>query len=82
MKSSLAIVCRSVSGIKYMDVIHWGFYVPNMDDEDRKKLIKQALKEWLDEKFSEFGKWSLGAIAAAGLVALTYFILKMDGWHR
>jgi hypothetical protein len=29
-----------------------------------KELIKEALKEWLDEKFAEFGKWTLRSLAA------------------
>lgn len=56
----------------------------NKDEEQEmmKDAVKQALKEWLDSKFSEFGKWSATAVAAAGLVALVYFILMTNGWHR
>lgn len=50
--------------------------------EDVKSAMKEALKEWLDEKFMIFGLWSARAIFAAGLVALTYFILKMNGWSK
>ncbi len=53
------------------------------DKEDAmKKAMKEALKEWLDEKFAAFGKWSLGALGAAALVALVYFILTANGWHK
>ncbi len=54
-------------------------------EERRREMrdsMKQAIKEWLDEKFSQFGKWSLGAIAALTLAALLYFILSMSGWHK
>jgi hypothetical protein len=54
--------------------------------DDEKELIKAAFKEaareWLDNKFAEFGKWSAMAIAAAALVALIYFILKLNGWNH
>lgn len=57
-----------------------------MSDEERRKLIKEAFKEaqkeWLDERFAEFGKWSVGAIAAASTVALGYFLLWANGWIR
>lgn len=53
-----------------------------MDQDEMKKAFKDALKEWLDEKFTEFGKWSLGGIAAMALAGLVYFILKMNGWHQ
>lgn len=53
-----------------------------MTDEQRrdegKQVVKEALKEWLDEKFASFGKWSLGAIAASALVAVVYFIFWME----
>lgn len=31
---------------------------------DDKEVIKEAFKEWLDEKFAEFGKWTLKSLAA------------------
>lgn len=45
-----------------------------------KTAFKEASKEWLDEKFAEFGKWSAAGIAAGSLVALGYVILTMNGW--
>ncbi len=54
-----------------------------MNEEDAmKKALKEALKEWLDDKFAVFGKWSMSALAAAGLAALVYFILSINGWHK
>lgn len=53
-----------------------------MTPEDTKDALKQALKEWLDEKFATFGKWSFGTFGAAALAALTWFILQSNGWQR
>jgi hypothetical protein len=53
-----------------------------MSDQETKDALKEALKEWLDEKFSQFGKWSAGGIMVAVLGALTYFILQVNGWHK
>jgi hypothetical protein len=53
-----------------------------MTDFEMKAALKEALKEWLDEKFSSLGKWALGSIAAAGLAALVYFILTTSGWQK
>jgi hypothetical protein len=52
------------------------------DDDQQKRIIKEALKEWLDEKFAAFGKWSFFSLAAAGLAALVFFILWVNGWHK
>lgn len=52
------------------------------DTQEQKDVVKQAFKEWLDEKFATFGKWSAVSIAAMALGALLYFILRMNGWVR
>ncbi len=53
-----------------------------ISQEDVKIVLKEALKEWLDEKFSTFGKWSFRSLAAAAIFALIYFILTMNGWKH
>lgn len=44
-------------------------------DEQTKEVVKEALREWLDEKYAEFGKWTLHGLIAAALVGLVYFIV-------
>lgn len=41
---------------------------------------KEALKQFLDDKFAAFGRWSAAGLATALLVALTYFLLQLNGW--
>ncbi len=53
-----------------------------MDEEETKNALKQALKEWLDEQFATFGRWSFYGILAAALGVLVYFILSVNGWHK
>jgi hypothetical protein len=56
------------------------------EDEEQKRLMKQAIKEgikeWLNEIYTEFGRWSLKALGALALAALLYFMLKMNGWAK
>jgi hypothetical protein len=58
----------------------------NLDREDVARIlkasVKEALKEWLDEKILIFGKWSIVTVASAGLVAIVYFILSLNGWKH
>lgn len=50
---------------------------PNHDQQDGvKAALKEALKEWMDEKYSEFGKWSVHTILAAALAALAYYLVS------
>ncbi len=54
----------------------------NATSDEVKAAMKKAIKEWLDEKFAEFGWFSFKMLGAAALAALTYFILSQNGWHK
>jgi len=51
-------------------------------DEEGKRIVKEAIKEWLDQQLIQVGKWSLTGIAAAMLAAIAYLILTSQGWHK
>ena len=53
-----------------------------MNKEDMKSAVKEAIKEWLDEKFAMFGRWGFTSLAALVLAALAYFILWANGWRQ
>ena len=54
-------------------------YIPT-DEANTKEAIKEGLSEWLNDKFSEFGKFSLRGIFALMLVALVYLWATSQGW--
>lgn len=41
-----------------------------------KELIKEAFKEWLDEKAADFGWWTLKFIGTACAGAVLYFLVQ------
>jgi hypothetical protein len=47
-----------------------------------KDAFKEAVKEWLDDMFAAFGRWSLMGIGAAAVAGLGYFLLTVNGWHK
>lgn len=49
-------------------------------NDDVKEALKEALHEWLDQKFMQFGKWSFFGLAALAFGALVYIILRTQGW--
>lgn len=51
-----------------------------MSEDDKKRVVKEAIQEWLDEQFLTFGKWSVAALAALAFAALVYFSLRQAGW--
>lgn len=54
--------------------------MPNMTPEEQKTLMKEAMTEWLDKKFAEFGKWSAKGLFAMALVGVFYLYLSSHGW--
>ena len=48
--------------------------------DERKALIKEALREWLDEKYSTFGKWTAHGFGAVVIAAAAYLIAWKSGW--
>ena len=56
------------------------------DEEKNKDLIKaamkEAIKEWMNEKFQEFGQWSFYGILVAFFGALVYIVLSTNIPHK
>ena len=55
---------------------------PPLTQDDMRVAVKVAIKEWLDEKFYEFGLLSFRALLAAALAALLLFIAHINGWQK
>ena len=53
-----------------------------MSEIDIKEALKEAIKEWMDDKVLQFGKWSIVTLACSGIFALAYFILSVNGFHK
>jgi hypothetical protein len=50
--------------------------------EITKTAIREVLREWLDDRIRDVGKWSLRGMALLVFGALLYFILTHTGWQR
>ena len=51
-------------------------------EEMQKRVMKEAIKEWLDEQFTKVGKWTVAGFVSLLIAALVYLILLMNGWHK
>lgn len=56
--------------------------MPNIDPNIQKQAVKEALREWLDDQFASFGKWTFTGLLAAAFVGLVYLALTGAGWHK
>jgi hypothetical protein len=46
-----------------------------LTEDDVKNALKEAIKEWLEEKYAQFGKWTIRALLASLLSAVITVII-------
>lgn len=51
-----------------------------IDKDLQKEALKEALSEWLDHKFAQFGKWSLAGLAAMFMAGVVWIFLGSHGY--
>lgn len=44
--------------------------------ETLKQAYKEAMQEWLDKKFAQFGKWALQSVAAVMFTGFIYLMIR------
>lgn len=49
---------------------------PDPEYEWRKAALKEALKEWLDDKYLKVGMWTVRSFGAAVIGALAWFVIQ------
>lgn len=49
-------------------------------NEELKAVLKEGLREWLDDQFVELGKWTLRGLAAAAFSGIVWLMLVSSGW--
>lgn len=51
-----------------------------MTQAEMREAVREGIRDFLDEKFREFGKWSFRGLLAMILAGLIYLILLANGW--
>lgn len=55
--------------------------MPNpIDRETQKQAIKEAISEWMDDKFAAFGRWTMSGLLVAAFAGAVYLALRGQGW--
>jgi hypothetical protein len=54
----------------------------SLDAEEEKKLLKQAIKEWMNDQFAAFGRMTFYGLLSAAFAGLVYLALVGAGWHK
>lgn len=56
--------------------------MPNLDRNEQKQALKEAITEWMDEKFADFGRWTFRGLLVAAFAGAVYLALKGQGWSK
>lgn len=49
-------------------------------DRETKAIFKEALKEWLDDQFLKFGRWSFFGLLTMAFGGIVWLYLSSQGW--
>jgi hypothetical protein len=55
-------------------------YMGQLTKEEAKAAMKEALNEWLDKQWAQFGKWTMSGLASAAIAGLAYAYSKTHGF--
>lgn len=51
-----------------------------MTELDQKAVMKEAIKEWMDEQYAKFGKFILGKLVWAALISFVVWYISKGGY--
>lgn len=54
--------------------------MPELNKEEQKAMIKEALQEWMEKKYADVGRWSMRGIFIMAIGTLVYIWLGSHGW--
>ena len=49
-------------------------------DQDHKEIVKQAIKEWMDERYAEIGRWTIRVILTTAVTGLLWAYIQARGF--
>ena len=52
----------------------------NLGDKEQKEIVKQAIKEWMDERYADLGRWLLSRLLVAGLTSFLFWYISVRGY--
>ena len=51
-----------------------------MTDPDQKEVLKQAIKEWMDDRYAEVGKWAVKVLLTAAVTLILWKYIELRGY--
>lgn len=54
----------------------------DLSEDQVREALKEAFREWLDARYAEVGRWTVGAFFIAVFGGLVWIAMTTAGWHR
>lgn len=51
-----------------------------MSDNEQKEILKEAIKEWMNERYAEIGRWTVRVILTTALTGLLWAYIQARGF--
>lgn len=52
----------------------------DLSPKDQKDLMKQALKEWMDERYADVGRWAVRTLLVAAVTSFLIWYIQARGY--
>lgn len=65
--------------LRHSIAYHVGKIMRELDKEEMKQLVKDAITSWLDDQFAAFGRWTFYGLVAALLAGVLTIIIWVKG---
>jgi hypothetical protein len=52
----------------------------DLNQKEQKELFKQAIKEWMDERYADVGRWAVKVILTTALTGLLWAYIQARGF--
>lgn len=51
-----------------------------LNPEDQKAIMKQAIKEWMDDRYADIGRWAVKTILVAAVTSFLFWYIQARGF--
>lgn len=51
-----------------------------LNQHDQREVVKQAIKEWMDDRYADIGRWAVKTVLIAGLTYFLFKYVEFRGW--
>lgn len=51
-----------------------------MSDPDQKEIVKQAIKEWMDDRYADLGRYAVKSVLIMAITVILWKYIELRGF--